>query len=157
MDKKINKIIEEYVCKLKNDLREKFNDMSLDNKISDNLIKYIYNYERLVIDKEDFCKRKRAKNTVPSCERCSGRRANGEQCTRRRKKDNEFCGTHLKGIPNGKVDSSNSNESEYVYKELSIIDNKGIVYYVGSNGDRYEPVDVLSGSEVPGVCRVVGV
>jgi hypothetical protein len=39
-----------------------------------------------------------------------------------------------------------------IYEEKKLIDTKGIVYYVGSNGDRYEPVDVLSGS---GVCRVV--
>ena len=66
MDKKINKIIEQYFCNLKDDLCSKINNEYYDDSNKDELIKYIYNYNRLVIDKEDFSKRKRAKNVVPA-------------------------------------------------------------------------------------------
>ena len=151
MDKKINKIIEQYFCNLKDDLCSKINNEYYDDSNKDELIKYIYNYNRLVIDKEDFSKRKRAKNVVPGCDRCIGKRANGEQCTRRKKKDYDFCGTHLKGTPNGKVDNVENEETDYVMKEVSLINKEGIVYIMGGSGDKYEAVDVMKG----GVCRLV--
>ena len=40
---------------------------------------------------------------VPSSERCMAKRANGEQCTRRKKQDSCYCGTHTKGTPHGTV------------------------------------------------------
>ena len=150
MDKKINKIIEQYFCNLKDDLCGKINNECYDDSNKDELIKYIYNYNRLVIDKEDFSKRKRAKNVVPGCDRCIGKRANGEQCTRRKQKDFDFCGTHLKGTPNGKVDNVENEETDYVMKEVSLINKEGIVYIMGGSGEKYEAVDVMKG----GVCRL---
>ena len=52
---------------------------------------------------QDFVKRKRVKNTIPTENRCSAKRACGQQCTRRKKGESCFCGTHIKGIPHGEI------------------------------------------------------
>ena len=51
------------------------------------LTKFVYEYEKLKLTKEDFMKRKRVKNMVPIQQRCLAKRANGEQCTRKKKRD----------------------------------------------------------------------
>ena len=66
-------------------------------------IQYVYDFERLLLVKDDFIKRKRIKNAIPVTNRCNALRANNEQCTRRRKDGCEFCGTHSKGTPHGLV------------------------------------------------------
>ena len=39
---------------------------------------------------------------IPPGERCCGLRANGQQCTRRKKEgQDKYCGTHIKGTPHG--------------------------------------------------------
>ena len=39
---------------------------------------------------------------IPPNERCCGIRANGQQCTRRKKEgQDKYCGTHIKGTPHG--------------------------------------------------------
>jgi hypothetical protein len=63
------------------------------------LTKFVYEYEKLKMTKEDFMKRKRVKNMVPSQQRCLAKRANGEQCTRKKKEGCDYCGTHTKGVP----------------------------------------------------------
>ena len=50
------------------------------------LTSFVYEYEKLKLLKEDFMKRKRVKNTVPIELRCLAKRANGEQCTRKKKR-----------------------------------------------------------------------
>ena len=68
------------------------------------MLQFIYDYEGLILNGSDFIKRKRVKNEVPLVNRCCALRANKEQCTRRRRKDSEFCGTHIKGSPHGIMD-----------------------------------------------------
>ena len=65
-----------------------------DQSLQGDLIEYVFDYERLCLTKEDFIKRKRIKNAIPTSNRCNAKRANGEQCTRRRKYNCNFCGTH---------------------------------------------------------------
>ena len=102
MEKRINKKVETYITTFKDSIRTKINSLNLDNKIIQNdLLEYVYDYQRLVISKDDIVKRKRIKNSIPLDNRCNAKRANGEQCTRRRKDNCEFCGTHIKGTPHG--------------------------------------------------------
>jgi len=102
MEKRINTKIEQYVGTFKTDVRNKIVELGFDQseKINE-LIEYVYEYQRLSILKDDLTKRKRVKNSIPSLNRCNARRANNEQCTRRRKEGSEYCGTHMKGTPNG--------------------------------------------------------
>ena len=78
--------------------------MNGETDVTSELLKYVYDMEGLQISKEDFQKRKRVKNVVPHNIRCCAKRANGEQCTRRRLNDENFCGKHIKGTPHGEID-----------------------------------------------------
>ena len=102
MEKRINKKFETYISEFKDAIRSKISAINIAEKDKMNeLIEYIYEYERLSFSKDDFAKRKRVKNSIPNINRCNACRANGEQCTRRRKENSDFCGTHFKGTPHG--------------------------------------------------------
>lgn len=151
MEKRLNKKIENYVVSFKDDTRQKIISLDFENKQKINeLLEYIYDYDRLILSKEDFIKRKRIKNTIPTSNRCNAKRANGEQCTRRRKKDCEFCGTHSKGIPNGSFDLNEINNINNTKKiEVFAEEIKGIVYYIDNYMNVYKTEDILKGKENP--------
>ena len=48
-------------------------------------------------------KKKTNRRILPKNERCLGRKNDLTQCTRKRKDGHEFCGSHIKNLPNGKV------------------------------------------------------
>ena len=48
-------------------------------------------------------KRKKKTELAPSC-LCMARKQDGNQCTRRRKPDGEYCGKHIKNRKYGRVD-----------------------------------------------------
>lgn len=150
MEKKINKRIETYISAFKDELCGKVNDLDVENESSKNqLIKYIYEYERLTLEKDDFVKRKRVKNVVPFFDRCCAKRANGEQCTRRKKEGDGYCGTHLKGTPHGLVDSQNEEKNLTQKIEVWAEDIQGIVYYIDKNGNVYQSEDIISNKSNP--------
>lgn len=175
MEKRINKKVEQYIIQFKDDIRNKINELDASvisppaslllspeqsssdksrnidekSKISQ-LIEYVYEYEKLVFTKDDFVKRKRLKNTIPNMNRCSAKLANNEQCTRRRKPDCEYCGTHYKGLPNGLMDPNSTNENANkktidIYTE----DIRGIIYYLDKYNNVYKVTDILEGVENP--------
>ena len=111
-------------------------------------LNFVYEYENLNLLTDDFKKRKRVKNIVPSCYRCNAKRANGEQCTRRRKDDHQFCGTHIKGVPHGIKDEINTQD-EFTDLELFTKDINGILYYIDKFNNVYNPTDILSDSKQP--------
>ncbi len=53
-------------------------------------------------------KKKTNKRNLPSEERCLGRKMDFSQCTRKRKDGTEFCGSHIKNRPNGKIGDDGS-------------------------------------------------
>lgn len=150
MEKKINKRVETYISSFKDDLCGKVNDLDVENESSKNqLIKYIYEYERLILEKDDFVKRKRVKNVVPFFDRCSAKRANGEQCTRRKKEGDGYCGTHMKGTPHGMIDSQDEIKNQTQKIEVWAEDIQGIVYYIDKNGNVYQSEDIISNKPNP--------
>lgn len=151
MEKRINKKLELYLVQFKDQLRNKINELNLeDNTKTAQLIEYIYEYEKLILSKDDFVKRKRLKNSIPNMNRCTAKLANGEQCTRRRKADCEYCGTHYKGLPHGLMDPNETPETSNK-KTIDIFaeDIKGIVYYIDKYNNVYKVTDVLEGKENP--------
>jgi len=111
------------------------------------LLEFVYEYNRLSFEKEDFLKRRRVKNSVPIENRCNAKRANGEQCTRKRKDDCEFCGTHYKGTPHGIANTGDAkegtNQQEAVAFEVFAEEISGIVYYIDKFKNVYKTDDVL--------------
>lgn len=146
MDRRINKKIEEYVGRFKTDVMNKLQSTADTGEV----INYIYNYGKFELEKDDFMKRKRVKNVVPVCERCCAKRANDEQCTRRKKDGEPYCGTHVKGTPHGIVDAS---QTSTVNKKIDVWaqDIRGIMYYIDDYHNVYNPEDILSNAEAPRV------
>ena len=155
MDKRLNKKSEVYVTQFKDDLRTKIAGLCFDEKSKVNeLIEYVYEYERLNFVKDDFVKRKRVKNSIPDLNRCNAKRANGEQCTRRRKEQCEFCGTHFKGAPHGLITSGvNPTDTNKHSLEVLAEDVNGIIYYVDKDNNVYNMEDILGQKENP---RIIG-
>jgi hypothetical protein len=145
MEKRLNKKIETYVTTFKDALRTKITELNFsDNSKVNDLFEYIYEYERFTLIKDDLNKRKRVKNSIPCSNRCSAKRANGEQCTRRRKDNCEFCGTHAKGTPNGLMNSTDGALSNALHKIQVVAEEiGGIVYYVDGFNNVYKTEDVM--------------
>lgn len=152
MEKRLNKRIEVFVTTFKDQIKTKISDLNFEEKSKTNeLMEYVYEYGRFVLSKEDLSKRKRIKNSIPCSNRCSAKRANGEQCTRRRKDTCEFCGTHAKGTPNGLILHTEVNTNLLQKVEVFAEDIKGIVYYIDTFNNVYRTEDILEGKQNPTV------
>lgn len=150
MEAKMNKMIETYMVEFKDQIRDKAIQLDFAEKEKINeLVEFVYEYSRLVLTKDDFIKRKRVKNSIPCSYRCVAKRADGDQCTRRKKKDCEFCGTHSKGTPHGLICAETEKKHKNEKIEVIAEDIKGIVYYIDKRGNVYKTEDILSGIENP--------
>lgn len=150
MEKRLNKKLEAYITSFKDNIREKATQFGLTkNEDVSKLLIYIYDYDRLAFDKEDFQKRKRVKNFVPIFDRCCAKRANNEQCTRRKKEGCEFCGTHIKGAPHGVVDAQNEVKVTTQKIEVWAQDIQGIIYYIDKSNNVYQAEDIMANKMNP--------
>ena len=156
MEKRINKKINEYIFTYKQHIKDKLLDLSKENTIEDdkftNLIQVLYDYPTLMLSKDDFQKRKRIKNVVPLHERCCALKAANEQCTRRRKGELDFCGTHKKGTPHGILNSDNKvKKLENVERTMTVTaqDFNGIIYYIDDKNNVYDTVDIHNNKQNP--------
>ena len=144
MEKRLNKKLEVWITGFKDNIREKANQIGISkNDQTNQLIQYIYDYDRLSFRKEDFQKRKRVKNVVPFFDRCCAKRANNEQCTRRKKDDIEYCGTHMKGTPHGVIDNQGESKSNTQKIEVWAQDIQGIIYYIDKSYNVYQAEDII--------------
>lgn len=153
MEKRINDKVSEYVDGFKSTIKTyistnqnmEFNDKS-------DLIKFVYDLDRLHITKEDFAKRKRSKSVVPFYNRCIAKKACGEQCTRKKQNNSEFCGTHDKNRPHGVISSTNNeNNAKNIELEIWIQEINGINYYIDNNNNIYKSEDIIHNSKNPQV------
>jgi hypothetical protein len=150
MEKRLSKKAETYSTNFKDNIREKVTQLGLSkNEQINQLLQYIYDYERLTFAKEDFQKRKRVKNFVPIFDRCCAKRASEEQCTRRKKDGCEYCGTHLKGTPHGIVDTQSEAKNNTQKIEVFAQDIHGIIYYIDKNNNVYQVEDIISNKMNP--------
>jgi len=144
MERRLNKKAETYITDFKDSIKAKATQLGLscDDK-STQLLQYIYDHDRLSFNKEDFQKRKRVKNFVPIYDRCCAKRASNEQCTRRRKDESEYCGTHMKGTPHGITDTTDEPKVNTTKVEVWAQDIQGIVYYIDKFNNVYDTVDII--------------
>ena len=150
MEKRLNKKIETYVTTFKDDIRDKMNELKFaESEKTNELVEFVYDYTRLCLAKDDLIKRKRIKNSIPQMNRCSAKRASGEQCTRRRKEGFEFCGTHAKGTPHGLAQACDTNG--IVLQKLEVVAEEvcGIVYYIDAFHNVYNTEDIMEGKQNP--------
>jgi len=148
MDKRINTQLEKYLVGFKDQIKKKVAELGFEEKAKTNdLLEFVYEFERLVFTKDDFAKRKRVQNTIPVDNRCIATKSGGERCTRRRKDGCEYCGTHSKNMSNESDKSGEGTKKMEVFaKEM-----EGIVYYVDEFHNVYRTEDILNEVENPKV------
>ena len=145
MERRLNKKLETYVTTFKDNIKEKISQLGINNiEATNQLLQYVYDYDRLSFNKEDFMKRKRVKNFVPIFDRCCAKRATTEQCTRRKKEGSEYCGTHMKGTPHGIIEN-NSEEIKVNTQKIEVWaqDIQGIIYYIDKFCNVYQAEDIV--------------
>lgn len=162
MEKRVTKKIETHQVEFKNEIKKwieksgcrfisKRNDNGEIDKTND-FLAFIYDYDSLSLSKADFQKRTRAKNVVPNYNRCVAKRANGEQCTRRKNDNSTLCGTHSKGTPHGlflEEGEEKYEEKKEMKVQVWVEEIKGIHYYIDSNNNVYSSEDILSNKKNP--------
>lgn len=152
MERRLNKKFETYISGFKDKIRDKVYELEFEEKNKANdLLEFVYEYERLIFQKEDVSKRKRIKNSIPLTNRCNAKRANGEQCTRRRKENCEYCGTHVKGTPHGLITACYESNNLTSTIEVFAQEICGIVYYIDKHNNVYNTEEVLQNKENPSI------
>lgn len=164
MERRINSRIDAFMHALKLQIADKFDEVRQKNaqnvaanpQLQDmqrdytQIMNFIYESDKLKLSKDDFAKRKRVKNAVPVFDRCHAKRANGEQCTRRKKEGCLCCGTHTKGTPHGMFDGLDEPITN-VKVETWVQDIKGIMYHIDNQGNVYDPEDIVANQMNPHV------
>ena len=148
MERKIQNLIDNSFQEFKNDIISKLKSNNSEIMITDELINYISCYECIKLKHDDFKKRKRIKNNVPLYDRCCALRADGQQCTRKKHETSKFCGTHIKGTPNG-ILNNEDNLTTTKKIEIRTQDINGIVYYIDNDNNVYDPCDILKNNNNP--------
>jgi hypothetical protein len=137
METRINKKIDEYLTEMIDNLTLYINENVINDNNKNNVINIINNYPKLSINKTDIQKRKRLKNQVPLYLKCNACRANGEQCTRRRKTDGKYkneptnlCGTHIKGTPHGTIENDTTIQKPKSWSRMKpIVQWSQLIFY----------------------------
>jgi len=112
------------------------------------MIDMIQTIEPAPLDRTDFIKRKRTKNSVPAEERCIAKSAKNDQCTRRKKTGHTCCGTHSKGVPHGFITTT---EVKPFQKEVWAEDINGIIFYIDVNNNVYKTEDIMKNLVNPSI------
>lgn len=151
MEKRIGKKIDDHLGEFKGAIKNWVEEKDeIPHSVKSEFLKFIYDFDQLSLEKEDFMKRKRVKSIVPQYDRCNAKRANGEQCTRKRKETLCFCGTHEKGRPHGEVDETQVINN-VTNVEVWIEDIKGIHYYIDGNFNVYKTEDIIANKVNPSI------
>ena len=152
MEKRINNKVVQHFSEFKEKIKDKLYELKITDNEKLHFLEYLYSYPHIQIEKSDFLKRKRVKNVVPYCFRCKAKRATGEQCSRRKKGEAGFCGTHIKGTPHGEMESESDNNEEKK-KTITIWAEEimGITYYIDEYKNVYSPEEILKNVENPNV------
>lgn len=154
-ERKLNTLIEQYIENFKEELLAKLQTPGAQSHAD--IIEFIKEFSAPTIKEEDISKRKRVKNPIPFHEKCIAKRANGEQCSRRKKAGMDYCGTHSKACPHGTIsleqiheDTSNSDVIKK-HIEVWLEDINGIMYWINDSGTVYHPDDIRDNKENPRV------
>ena len=144
MNTKLKLKCEGYIADFKTALLSRATELGVDQKIIDQLESYSADYPALAVMPSDLQKVKRCRPNIPKSERCSALRANLEQCTRRRKKEGRYCGTHNKGTPHGTTHTASDVKQQFEI-QVWAEDMGGIIHFLDKDGNVYDPQDIHLG------------
>jgi hypothetical protein len=157
MERRLATRIREHEQSMKNQIQKWFSDNncsileSTGHDKKSEFLQFVYDLASLELTATDFLRRKRVKNDAPYYERCIAKRADGCQCTRRKREDSVYCGTHMKGTPHGTVTVENDSLEPVKKIEVWVEDIKGIQYYIDADNNVYEHKDIINGSKNPNI------
>jgi len=152
---KTNEVVKEYVNNFKTVVKNKifsFDNTDMSNSAKNSLLKTIYDYDVLTINKETVAKKKRAQKVVPLAERCIALCAGNRQCSRTKNDGIHVCGTHIKGTPHGVIENHNevnSTNTKLVQTWMQCI--MGIDCYIDNDNNIYMTEDILNNVHNPRV------
>lgn len=150
MEKRIHDKVSNYIDKFKSEVKTYIKtSVNIPLTEKSDLLKFIYDFETLEINKQDFIKRKRSKSVVPFYSRCIAKKSSGEQCTRKKRCDSNYCGTHDKNRPHGEINECDKEENILKKVEIWIQPINGIIYYIDGKNNIYKTEDILSNSQNP--------
>lgn len=143
MEKQINEKLALHIKNIIIHVDNYLKSHNIDNENKFNIVNILTNYPELKLTTEDFQKKRRAKNQIPLYLKCNACRANGEQCSRRKRDDNDYCGTHEKNRPYGEYNTEKEVET---YKKIEVWTQEinGIIYYIDNNNNIYKTHDIIS-------------
>ena len=120
------------------------NETELDTELRNRISSLIKNIPETNLIKDDFVKRKRCKSCIPIYLRCNAMRANGEQCSRKKKGELDYCGTHEKNRPHGEFEINTEEKGDELKKtEVHLTEINGIAYYIDDNNNVYNMEDII--------------
>ena len=159
MEQKIKQKLADYTLEFKKNVQEwlKENNAEVvgkDGIKTNSFLEHIYDFPTLELSKLDFQKRTRTKNNIPNYERCCALRLNGERCTRKKRDGNEYCGTHLKGVPYGIVEQKPFAESKRL--DIWLEEINGINQYIDEDGNVYSTEDITQSVKSPRIINKWG-
>ena len=155
MEAKLNKKIDCHASSFKNKLLDYCREKQSENMTLDlsDLEIFVTETNNFRFTKTDFYKKPRSKTSVVDVDRCLARRANHTQCTRRKKDNMCFCGTHIKGTPYGVISNSNNHGQENFHssEKISVFNQEinGINYFLDDHGNIYKTEDILKNEPKP--------
>ena len=151
MEKRIKQKVDNYFKSYNSELIGWCNNNNNNDTISyTDFINFINSKNSLCLEAGDFQRRKRSKNIIPQYVRCCAKRANGEQCTRKKKDEISYCGTHEKNRPHGTIEDIEEN-SNIKKREVWLEDINGILYYIDDNNNVYNSEHILNNITNPEV------
>lgn len=155
MERNLNQKISAHITDIKTNITQWLEanhltvvDSTGKNRLND-LLRNISDFPALELSKDDFKRRVRIKTVIPTYDRCCALRLNGEQCTRKNKEGACFCGTHLKGLPYGRIEDFPKTAQEKI--EIQMEEICGIHQYIDTKGNIYSSEDILNSIPNPRV------
>jgi len=136
MEKRILQKFNENITEFKTRILE---EIRKGNTVEETM-EWVQQCQPIPLERADFVKRRRTKNSVPAEERCNAKSAKNDQCTRRRKSGHTCCGTHSKGVPHGLMSADDSKSKQ---KEVWAEDINGIIYYLDAENNVYKTEDIM--------------
>jgi len=163
MERNLKQKVESYCHDFKDNIQEWFNtnnckiiSSSTNEDITNKFISHMLDFQNLQLEKDDFKKRKRVKNTVPNFCRCIALKGDGTRCSRRQKDENtNLCGTHIKGTNFGVIQEEN-NDKKVEKIKLWLEEINGISQYIDNDNNVYSTEDIMNNVDIPRIIAKYG-
>ena len=127
LTKEISKRVQEHLSKVFKDISESYDEIDYDTLMK----KYSVN---IILDTNK--KKTNPKKENKKCNICMAKKADGFQCTRRKKNGLDYCGKHIKKLKFGRIDDELRYSDKEKYIKTKKINIEGEYYLI----DEYDLV-----------------